>query len=143
MKRKRAPGAGPKTKASKGIERHKKINITVPPDLWASVEALRQEGEGDSLLVQRVLRIALQGEMMTEAELHKIILDTKPDEVHKLKSFEVLNQAVQYLKFDEQPLTTHIGQCLQDGLITAEETAQLLSKLERVRKSFESSLKVL
>jgi len=50
---------GPKTKASKGEKKHKKLSITLPPKLWELVEIERKPGEGNSKLIQRLLKQAI------------------------------------------------------------------------------------
>jgi hypothetical protein len=50
---------GPKTKASKGLKKYKRLNITLPPELWEAIETMRLDDEGDSHLIARLLKFAV------------------------------------------------------------------------------------
>lgn len=50
---------GPKTKASQGLKRHKKIHITLPPDLWEEMLKWQREDENISRLVSRLIKQAI------------------------------------------------------------------------------------
>jgi hypothetical protein len=53
-------GVGPKTKAEKGQQKYKVLNVTLPPDLWKAVENSRLDGEKTSHLIARLLELAIR-----------------------------------------------------------------------------------
>lgn len=53
-------GSGPKTKAERGECKYKRLSITLPPNLWKTIEAKRKINEGNSALIVRLLRIILK-----------------------------------------------------------------------------------
>jgi hypothetical protein len=50
---------GPKTKASQGLQKHKRLNVTLPPELWAKIETIRLGNEKTSHLIARLLEAAV------------------------------------------------------------------------------------
>lgn len=49
---------GPRTKAEQGEHIYKRLSITIPWELWQSIDAKRKPGETISGLIQRLLNYA-------------------------------------------------------------------------------------
>lgn len=52
---------GPRTKKQLGLLPYKRLSITIPQELWQSINAHREPGESTSGLIQRLLLEELKG----------------------------------------------------------------------------------
>lgn len=70
---------------------------------------------------------------MTKDEIHDIVLKTKPDEFDKITDYEVLLQAVEYMKFDRYDVERHICHLLSRDEIDKDQFAELVKKHVAIR----------